>query len=160
MRMLHGNLKAKFSVAGGETIYTAVFFNNRNHADDTNSVIALMGNGDLILEDRFHGVGVDHINTEAVAFFVDFKFDVGIVRVSGLKARNNSHKSATLSASTCAVFTRSPPIAAAMASHFAFVRLASITSEKIGLAAIFCATTVPTPPAPIIRALHIKFILF
>lgn len=80
--------------------------------------------------------------------------------ISGLKARNNSHKSATLSASTCAVFTRSPPIAAAMASHFAFVRLASITSEKIGLAAIFCATTVPTPPAPIIRALHIKFILF
>ena len=32
--------------------------------------------------------------------------------------------------------------------------------RKIGLAAIFCATTVPTPPAPIIRALHIKFILF
>ena len=81
MRMLHGNLKAKFSVADGETIYTAVFFNNRNHADDTNSVIALMGNGDLILEDRFHGVGVDHINTEAVTFFVDFKFDVGLVRV-------------------------------------------------------------------------------
>ena len=79
MRMLHGNLKVKFPVAGGEAIYAAIFFNNRNHADDTNSVIALMGNGDLILEDRFHGVGVDHINTEAVAFFVDFKFDVGIV---------------------------------------------------------------------------------
>ena len=70
MRMLHGNLKVKFPVAGGEAIYAAIFFNNRNHADDTNSVIALMGNGDLILEDRFHGVGVDHINTEAVAFFV------------------------------------------------------------------------------------------
>lgn len=81
MRMLHGNLKVKFPVAGGEAIYAAIFFDNRNHADDTNSVIALMGNGDLILEDRFHGVGVDHINTEAVAFFVDFKFDVGIVRV-------------------------------------------------------------------------------
>lgn len=79
--MLHGNLKVKFSVAGGEAIYAAIFFNNRNHADDTNSVIALMGNGDLILEDRFYGVGVDHINTEAVALFIDFKFDVGVVRM-------------------------------------------------------------------------------
>jgi len=35
------------------------------------------------------------------------------------------------------------------------VRLASITSEKIGLAATFCVTTVPTPPAPMIKALHI-----
>ena len=35
------------------------------------------------------------------------------------------------------------------------VRLASITSVKMGLAATFCVTTVPTPPAPIIRALHI-----
>ena len=95
--MLHGNLKVKFPVAGGEAIYAAIFFNNRNHADDTNSVIALMGNGDLVLEDRFYGVGVDHINTEAVALFIDLKFDAGIVRVfhllTGVDAFSNAFPS-------------------------------------------------------------------
>ena len=81
IRMLHGNLKVKFSVAGREAIYTAILFNNGDHADNTNSVIVFMGNGNLIFEDRFHGVGVHHIDTETVALFVDFKFNVSTVRV-------------------------------------------------------------------------------
>ncbi len=72
--------------------------------------------------------------------------------MSGPKARKSSQSCGTLSASTSAVFTRPPPMAAATASHFDLVRLASITSVNTGLAAIFCVTTVPTPPAPMISA--------
>ena len=83
-----------------------------------------------------------------------------LTTMSGLNARNSSHNCGTLSASTSAVFTRLPPMAAATASHLDLVRLASITSVKTGLAAIFCVTTVPTPPAPIISALHIELFGF
>ena len=78
---LHGHLEVKFPVARGEAIYTAILFNNGDHTDNTDSVIALMRYRDLVLEDRFHGAGVDHINTEAVAFFIDFEFNVSFVRL-------------------------------------------------------------------------------
>ena len=38
--------------------------------------------------------------------------------------------------------------------------VANMMSEKTGLLATLNATTVPTPPAPIIRTLHISFLLF
>ncbi len=62
----------------------------------------------------------------------------------------------TSSASTCAVrIGRS--ICAAIFRHFSSVRLASVISENTsGCCAHLCATTWPTPPAPMISTLDIR----
>ena len=78
--------------------------------------------------------------------------------ISGLKLLKRATSSSTLSASTCAVRMLGLPIAFTIASHLDFVRLAIIISVNTsGFWATLCATTVPTPPAPIIRTLPISF---
>ena len=80
--------------------------------------------------------------------------------ISGRNCSKRATSSSTLSASTCAVCILGLPMAFTTASHFDFVRLAIMMSVNTsGFCATLCATTVPTPPAPIINTLPISSFL-
>ena len=81
---------------------------------------------------------------------------------SGFSRSIREMSSSVLSASTCAVviFVLPPASFSFNASHFAFVRLAMQISSKASLFwQHLCTATLATPPAPMIKAFPMIFLL-